>query len=494
MNVSQNSLRIVFWCAALFFLVLNVLTIKDGHSWGDDFGQYIQHAKNIAQGQPYAGRIIAEPWVVVPPGYPLLLAPLLKCFGINFKILKLFNVVCWQLFVLALFPLLRRRLGEEAALLAALVLLSSPSFFIFKQNVLSDTAFIFFVTAALSAWTKYSESLKNEESKNARFFLGAALFFMLYSVLIRTAGVAVFIAAALYSFAAGNKKRDILLLILVFLMGMGISHIFGTSGMDHYMKSLQVPLEDLPKFFKEHVVYIFHTVVMFYIPTKNVVSIPIFSFLSFLITRTAPLLLVGIVLIFIYRLVRRTVSLVECFFFVYFLGIIVWTIEGGVRYFLPIAGPFLLLSLEGFRVGYQFVLRGKWEKAREGSIRWFLIFLIVNNCMSILIDIDFDDNEIYKKDAREMVQCVKDNVGSDEPYMFWKPRAMAALTDRVGAPFWIYPEEEKTWNRRVEKFKIDYLIIAKNDAFHLSERVSAGAVPAEAVWENSEYKIFKVKR
>ena len=484
--------RIVFWLAASLFFLLNILTIHDGHNWGDDFGQYIQHGKNIIYGRPYASHIMVEPWVVVPPGFPVVLAPFIKIFGINFKILKLLNVAAWQGFVWVFYPILRRRLGEEAALLSALVLLSSPYFFIFKQNVLSDVVFVFFISLAMLALTKYNEFSKAGKARPANFSLGAALFFMLYSFLIRSAGIFLFIAAAFYILLKSKDKKPVLLIFLMFLIGVSVDSWVGVSGVGHYIESVRSPPGEWAVFAYRHVSHVFHSLAALYIPMQTVISAPIFSVLSFLITKTLPFLLAGVCIIFIYRAAKRTISLLECFFFIYLFGIIIWVIEGGPRYLFPVLGPFLVLGIESFRAVYHFFFRGRFEKIREGAIRWLLILLIANNAVSILINLNFNDDEIFRPHVRAMLRWVKENVQPQERYMFWKPRAVVALTDRVGTPFWIYPGEEKVWLQRVRKFKIDYLIIAKNDP--LIQQVSAGAVPAGEVWENSHYKIFKIQR
>src|SRR5579862_3646878 len=68
----------------VFFL----LTLRDGHTWGDDFAQYLQHADNIAHAEPYAqtGYIYNPQNAIVgpksyPPGYPAVLAPVAAVYG-----------------------------------------------------------------------------------------------------------------------------------------------------------------------------------------------------------------------------------------------------------------------------------------------------------------------------------------------------------------------------------------------------------------------------
>src|SRR5205814_276498 len=74
-------------------------TIRMGHLWGDDFALYIAHARNIATGQPYGQTgYIYNPSVVnyspraYPPGFPLLLVPSYKLFGLNLFPMKLEEV------------------------------------------------------------------------------------------------------------------------------------------------------------------------------------------------------------------------------------------------------------------------------------------------------------------------------------------------------------------------------------------------------------------
>ncbi|HEV2672560.1 MAG TPA: hypothetical protein VGU74_15810, partial [Gemmatimonadales bacterium] len=73
------------WRLALVVGVLYLATIRAGHGWGDDFAQYILHARNIAAGVPYTqtGYIYNpdNPEVgprAYPPGFPVLLVPVVK--------------------------------------------------------------------------------------------------------------------------------------------------------------------------------------------------------------------------------------------------------------------------------------------------------------------------------------------------------------------------------------------------------------------------------
>ena len=77
--------RITILCVAAIIVatgVLHLATIRDGHNWGGDFSFYIHHAKNIAEGKPYADTgFVYNPHSPhlspesFPPVFPLMLAP-----------------------------------------------------------------------------------------------------------------------------------------------------------------------------------------------------------------------------------------------------------------------------------------------------------------------------------------------------------------------------------------------------------------------------------
>jgi hypothetical protein len=68
--------------------VFQLLSIRDGQPWGDDFAQYIAHARNLVEGRPYgdvgvlrAGQFLGP--AEYPPVFPLMLAPVYCLFGPN---------------------------------------------------------------------------------------------------------------------------------------------------------------------------------------------------------------------------------------------------------------------------------------------------------------------------------------------------------------------------------------------------------------------------
>jgi hypothetical protein len=116
---------------------------------------YIHHAENIVQGKAYSDTgYIYNPKVPLgpptyPPVFPLFLAPLEKVFGLDLTPMKV-EVVAFFAGALLLLTLLLRTEMPFPALMGLLAVVGfSPFYWQFKDDVLSDVPFLFFVALAL---------------------------------------------------------------------------------------------------------------------------------------------------------------------------------------------------------------------------------------------------------------------------------------------------------------------------------------------------------
>ncbi len=481
MKQRVNSSWLILGLCSVLFIFVNTLTIKDGHNWGDDFSQYIRHAENIVQGKPYAGGIMLEKWVVVPPGFPLLLAPLVKLFGLNFSALKWLNVFFWQLYVIFVFLLARERLGERIALGISLVFLTAPWFFVFKQNVLSDIPFLFFITVALWSAEKYFK-------QGGRNFLLFALFSGGFAFIIRWAGAGFFIVWIFYVFLK-NKGRETLPLVFgIVAVLLGLQAWLGVSASNH-IKELSVPPALFVRILLEYVPGVFHSILEFFVPPVTVFARPILQFTAELPGAVTYVFLGAVFVFFIRGILKRNVSFMAVFSILYLLGIFLWPIKGGEgRYIFPLLLPVSIAA-------GAWILKIKITGARNDFFLQCVIGLIIaHNILSTALCYDFNDDQIYKPQNRELADWVRENLAEDEHYMFSKPRALGILTDRLGATYGSTPRDRIHWEERIEPLKVKYLIISKENQSREIAQVEGGIVAAALVWENPAYKIFKISR
>jgi 4-amino-4-deoxy-L-arabinose transferase-like glycosyltransferase len=140
-------------------ILLGGLMLSREHGWGDDFAAYIMQAQSVARGNidefVQANTFTVEHsayWyvpVTYPWGFPLLLAPVVRAFGVKLLALKLVLTLCYALFLFVFFWFGRGRLGDGPALVLTAVLGLNPTLLSAQNEILSDIPFLLFTTLAL---------------------------------------------------------------------------------------------------------------------------------------------------------------------------------------------------------------------------------------------------------------------------------------------------------------------------------------------------------
>ena len=134
----------------ILLIPLLVTNIKSSHDWGDDFAQYIHQAKNITEGvsQNETGYVFnADTFLgpkAYPVGFPLLLAPVIAYYGIDYEAINVYLSVFLVLSCLIGFLLLRKYFTAPTAIITTLVIAYNPVTLNFKTEILSDIPFYFF--------------------------------------------------------------------------------------------------------------------------------------------------------------------------------------------------------------------------------------------------------------------------------------------------------------------------------------------------------------
>ncbi len=135
---------------------IHLATLRDGQEWGDDFSLYVAHARNLAEGRPYAdtGYIYNPNNPVVsprayPPIFPLLLVPVYLVFGMNLTAMKAFVIVLFAALLGVLATALRKRLSSSYVAACLTLFALNPYVWQHKDRLLSETPFMLFAYLAL---------------------------------------------------------------------------------------------------------------------------------------------------------------------------------------------------------------------------------------------------------------------------------------------------------------------------------------------------------
>lgn len=135
--------------ATLVTIAILALSLhRHGHSQGDDFALYLRQAKSLFEGttrdvvadnrfsvQNSGGAFSPEAY---PWGFPVLLAPFVKLWGLDYDRLKLVEVACFCAWLLLVHGVVRRRLGRPVAWAIVVVLGTAPVLLLHTDAILSE--------------------------------------------------------------------------------------------------------------------------------------------------------------------------------------------------------------------------------------------------------------------------------------------------------------------------------------------------------------------
>ncbi len=180
------------WATTLHLALALVPALRQAPQWGDDFAAYVLQALCVVEGRAqtdcgyrYSPEALSIGPAAYPMGYPLLLAPLVARWGVDFDVLTRWAQLLTALLGVALLLWLRRLLQAEwpAALLSLALVLNPGIWLALRHVVESDVPFALLL---LLGWAYVPAPTTVLDSP--RRALGIGLFFAALS-LLRSVGV-----------------------------------------------------------------------------------------------------------------------------------------------------------------------------------------------------------------------------------------------------------------------------------------------------------------
>ena len=410
----------------IFYLV----NIKEGHNWGDDFSIYIHHAKNIVKGIQYSNTgYIVNPFNsaipgTYPPVFPFLLAPLYALFGLSFVAMKTEVII---LFILALFTIyltFRNTLPFQSLLLLIATISFNYYFLNFSANILSDLPFMFFLYLALFIIEK---SYHFEKLKIWQNILYGFLIYLAYGT--RSVGILILFSLVVLDIIKFKKITKSSTQIMIFFITLALlQHVFLYRDYSVIDKNLLSP-----KLISSNIVnYATSFFFFWYNGYSKVLHIFVFCLFSILS-------IIG----FVVRIKER-LTILEIFFVLYIISLIILPGYDPIRYILPIVPLYLFFAFWlTSRINYS-----KYGISANFIFFVLLFFILCSYVGGVFIKMDYGPigERVTKKEAAELFNYIKINTGQKDVFIFSKARALALFTDRSASVYHLTSKDKDLWD------------------------------------------------
>ncbi|MEW6181451.1 MAG: glycosyltransferase family 39 protein [Chloroflexota bacterium] len=465
--------------------VFYLLTLRSGHPWGDDFAQYIAHARNLAQGQPYTAiGILHNPAVVLgptayPPLFPLLLAPFYAVFGLNLTAFKVVETAC-ALSALWLFDVwLRERFQAPLRALAVLLAGLHPWFWNYKDQILSDMPFVLLGMLTLVGWERWRDSRRGVKGWMVGLAMAAA---------IAARSVGFFLLAAVLAEALLRRRwqrRGFLPLIGIPLLAVVLLNLLLPSTGDYLDQTrgwnwsvLQENIASMISIFQD-------------IWRGNLLHIGEFDLISVL---GIGLLWMG----FLFRLPH--IGAVEGYFLGTLAMIVLWPHSQDVRFYLPILFFVFYYVLFGWQQIITFLRkfsRFSFGAVQKGIPVFVLAFFTAGVLHGYLNDYGGYSLQEFRAGiglpaSQQMFAYIREGTREGDVVAFFKPRALALFTGRTAfAPYW-NPQQPQRLMEDLTTFQADVLVVWKPEYSALAAFARNNPAAFDLMFENNDFEVYSV--
>jgi len=450
----------ILWLLIILYIVLSVFLFDPKPFIGGDNARYINLARSMLLGKGY--RDITHPdeprYTLYPPGFPALLMPVIAIFGTNIPLLKIIPMLC-GLGAFIFFILIVQILFPKTWIYPAVSALCSPILLLNGHWLLSEIPFVCFSLGGLFFFYQYQ---KDKRPRSAILFT----FFSIYAFLIRSAGITLIAAIALFLIVSKNYKMLIIFLAIFLALFIAWTlrnaSIPGTNTYDYWFLKKNPYLDESPRInlsdFINRIIFNFKTYTLFIFPS------------SILSSLSNPTLLaisgIAFTALFISGVIRRLKAFTFLDWYLIFSLVIIitwtetWTSE---RFLLPII-PVLFIYVYFGLSWISDKLKSKYLiPVVTGLILIFnLVTTVKLSAATISDNVRFlkgDRYAGYSPDWRryfETIDWIKKNVPDDPVIMARKPEFVFLFSGRKS---FVYPYTTDLDKMRASINQADYVLL-----------------------------------
>jgi hypothetical protein len=459
-----------------------VATIRAGHGWGGDFAQYLLHAKNIAQGLNYADTgYIFNPHcpgfspITYPPVFPLILSPVYKIFGLDLYAFKIAVTIFFIALLIVIFLIFKEYLPHKYLPLLLVIIGLNPFFWDFKDYILAEFPFMFFVYIAFYLIDGAYKQQPTGKNLLSGLLLSVAVYLSYGN---RSLGV-IFLPSLLTFDMIKNRRISALTIqIIIYFLILAVlqSYIFHSD-----------------RFFHDQLQFVtFKTVI------QNIITYPkaLFNFIDIGFRKTAlgALIIVITGLGLTYWAIKGYVkklsrlSIFDIFIIFYLAAIFIYPYNQDRRYLLPIYPLFIFYSFYGMgEIIYSNSFRFK------KSMIYIPLCLIFISYAVFYLHADYGELKegIGTKESKDIWQKISTLTKEDDVIVFLEPRVVNLLTGRRASTYHQPRNEEELWTY-FREIKATYLVTGPFEETYLQAFVLKSAEKLQKIYANHDFEMFRI--
>ncbi|HKQ79445.1 MAG TPA: hypothetical protein VJ810_37470 [Blastocatellia bacterium] len=466
-------------------------TIREGHAWGDDFGLYILHARNIAEGVDYqkTGYVYNPSFpeigpITYPPIFPLMLAPVYKLFGMNLAAMKVMVILAFILALPIIFLLFRNDLPGPYLVALVVIFGFNPYFWEFKDNVVSDLPFLPIVCVSLFLIQRAYQSERVNKKRTLDVFLIGLTIYLAYGA--RSLGLLLIPCLWLHDLIRFRRPTTFILKItclagaaivaqnLLFHSDSSYLSSFGV-GSGSYAERFQFILSSS---LNNLVVYTRALSDIWENGYSKILRVGVFLSVS------------GLAIVGYLARIRDKITHYEIFLVLYLAAIILAPIPAGTRYLFPIVPLYLFYAFCGVRAV------SRREEVR-GRALMVMVAVILAIYLAQYTKLDFGPirEGIGKSETRQLFDYLRTNTSEDDVFIFRKPRVMALYTGRKTAAAHQPKDDRELWSYFLQ-IKANYLVLGPEDLdrdYYMYFKRFIGLYPDQLreVFANTDFKVYR---
>jgi len=465
--------------------IFQLSTIREGHDWGDDFGMYVSHARNIVDGRPYSDTgYVFNPEKIIgpktyPPVLPLLLAPVYRMFGIDFRAMKAMLVMVFLLSLVMIHLSFRDELpgSYQPALLALAGF--NPVFWMFKDIIATDMIFLAPLYFSFYFIHRTLRNAGSERTKIRNILIIAGGIYLAYGT--RSIGIVLIPCLIAWIMMVGVKPLRAAAVIIVITAALifiqaNASHAF-TDYVGHFGFNSPERTIDMTR---EMIGYFSTYWANGYSKGGRIAFFLILSAL-------AAIGLAGRI---------RKITLFELFVPAYVVPLIVLPITLELRYCMPLIPIFIFYVLLGIRSLARMTGNRSLEKIVYGTV--MTVALLGYAGVYSRQDYGPIRSGVTAPEAQEIFDYVRNEIDEKDVIIFRKPRALSLFTGRPAAVWHSPTRDDELW-RYFDNVSAAYLIagpphVEPGDQAYIRDFISRYRNRFRETYSNAGFRVYRIRK